>query len=117
MKDILGMIVSGVCICHCLFTPILLNLMLIGTTADLLVFEYFHFMVLGLATILGIYSFSFSYKKHYSLVPSILGVAGLILLFTAIYQSSFWETLLTLVGGLLLILAHWKNKTLQYYFI
>ena len=108
--DLLGMSVSGLCVVHCLLTPLLLVFSPIYW-GELFAHETVHLLFLILGSSFALLSLNHGYRKHQQLSILFLGAIGLLLLFLALtfIEGSSYEIGVTLLGGLLLISAHFKN--------
>ena len=113
MKDKLGVFFSGLCVVHCLiFTFIIWGG--VGTITFYKTSEQFiHPILLVLVILIGLISFPTAYRNHRKPLPLIMGITGMIGLFTALFLSTFFEIILTLFFGTLLIAAHLWNHRLQ----
>ena len=117
LKDSFGVICSSLCLVHCLFLPMVLPMLLatgaLGTAGALLASEQTHLMLLVPVVLLAVMSFPGGYRRHGSVLPSALALAGLTGLVLALLLGEATETLLTSIGAGLLIIAHLKNRKLQ----
>lgn len=110
MKDTLAMACSGLCLCHCLLTPVLLTVGSLGMVAGFLQSEALHQILLLPVVCLAVASLPFSFRLHLRWPPLLLaGVGGLFLLASFTAPESF-EVALTVPAGLLLIGAHLLNR-------
>src|SRR5690606_38709830 len=96
------------CAIHCAITPLV--------AVILPQFEYFHSpwvhgIFLLLVVPLAVYAFVKCYGEHGRVLPGVLGGAGLLLLssFAVVGFADRLETVLTVMGSLLLITGHWLN--------
>ena len=112
LKDSFGVICSSLCLAHCLLLPMLLATGALGTAGALLASEQTHLMLLVPVVLLAVMSFPGGYRRHGSVLPSALGLAGLTGLVLALLLGEATETLLTSIGAGLLIIAHLKNRKL-----
>lgn len=117
MKDFIGTALSGLCIVHCLLAPALLLLGSSGLLAWLPhSFElhlFFYVGVIGLA----LFSFPGAYQQHKNTMPGVMGAIGTVLLSLALlaellYHWHVAEAVLTLIGGVFMMLAHVSNRRL-----
>ena len=111
--DIIAISVSGLCVVHCLLTPLVLILFPI-LSGSLIASEDFHrFLLLvilptsGLAIVLGC-------RRHKDAVVLWLGLTGLSLLIMSAYWAHAWlgewaERLLTVIGGVIMAAGHVRN--------
>jgi len=113
MLDGGGILLSGLCMLHCLLLPVTLTLLpILGSTwlAD----ESFHFWMLGLIIPTSGLALIIGCRRHRDGVVAWAGTAGLLLLVvTAVIGeltlSESIERWPTLAGGLSLTYAHWRN--------
>ena len=112
LKDSFGVICSSLCLAHCLLLPMLLATGALGTAGALLASEQTHLMLLVPVVLLAVMSFPGGYRRHGSVLPSALALAGLTGLVLALLLGEATETLLTSIGAGLLIIAHLKNRKL-----
>jgi hypothetical protein len=117
VRDILGSLISGICVVHCIATALMFA---IGG-ASLVTFAA-HFEELHLIFILPIFALAFlsfpkSRKIHGNSTPIKIAAVGLCLVAFAIVVEIVWhlhelEVLLTVIGGLALVYAHMQNRKL-----
>ncbi|MDP4945682.1 MerC domain-containing protein [Alishewanella sp. SMS8] len=112
MKDIIAAALSGLCIVHCLATPILLLLGSSGLMLGVLSSEWFHYLMLLPISVLLAWSLPGGWCVHKHTAPFVLGLAGFLLLIISLFASHYAETALSLIGGGLLIGAHLYNRQL-----
>jgi len=126
--DRLGMGMAMVCAVHCLLTPILVVLLPIIATS-FWVDQNFHLWMLAIVAPMTAFSFFMGCRKHHDGVLILLAGIGLGLLITGIsvgcsscdshnHASSIFDissfphsldSLLTTLGGLTLVVAHFRN--------
>ena len=129
--DRLGVGMALICAVHCLLTPILVVLLPI-VASSFWVNEYFHLGMLFMVIPLTVISFYMGCRKHHDIFLIILAVFGIGLLFSAVIfgcsscsggHSLFqipdfrkfphgFESILTTLGGCLLVFAHIRNYRL-----
>ena len=113
--DGLGVLLSGLCLIHCIATPFLASLLPLAFW-----FEDEHGFHLRLAVILlplGAVAFWRGFKRHSRKSILLTGVAGLVLLLMGVLVHSSEKThgfetsgiSFTILGSLVLVFAHWKN--------
>ncbi|MBL6749815.1 MAG: MerC domain-containing protein [Nevskia sp.] len=112
--DRLGIVLSGICIVHCLALPLLLAaLPLVGGS----VFggHAFHEWLLVAVVPVSLVALGFGYRRHGDANVMRLGGAGLALLCFATYGyrlvglSEDWERAISIVGGLIHAAGHVLN--------
>ena len=106
MKDKLGVFFSGLCVVHCLIFTFIIwggvgSINFYKTSEELI-----HPILLLFVILIGFTSFPSAYKNHRKPLPLIMGITGMIGLFAALFLSTFFEIILTLFFGTLLIAAH-----------
>jgi hypothetical protein len=111
-RDWLGMACSGVCVIHCA-APLLLTLA--GSSlASLALFrdETLHWGLLILVPLIAVWSLAPSLRLHQCRAPLLLAGLGVSLLCCAATLGETAEKSLSIVGGLLVIVAHAHNRLL-----
>jgi TRAP-type uncharacterized transport system fused permease subunit len=113
MKDKLGVFFSGLCVVHCLIFTFIIwggvgSINFYKTSEELI-----HPILLLFVILIGFTSFPSAYKNHRNPLPLIMGITGMIGLFIALFLNTFFEIILTLFFGTLLIAAHLWNHRLQ----
>jgi len=109
MKDKLAICLSGLCICHCVLTPLLLTLGSLGVLGFIFGSEWVHYLLVVPIAILAVLSLPSSFRQHRLKLPLLLGAAGLLLVVSALFNEGSAETWLTVAGSLLLCSAHYYN--------
>lgn len=112
MKDTVGMLVSGLCLVHCLLAPVLLALGGFGVLGVLLGDELFHLVLLVPALILALASFPLACRRHRRPSVMLAGLCGVALLVLALGLEGVWELVVSVCGAGLLVSAHWANRQL-----
>lgn|SRR5690606_27446093 len=116
MKDILAAALSGLCVLHCLATPVLLALGSSGLLLGALSSEWFHYLMLLPISVLLAWSLPGGWCVHQRKAPFALGLSGFLVLIAALFAPHDAETALSVSGGLLLISAHLYNRKLVFRF-
>jgi hypothetical protein len=109
--------VSGLCLAQCLLLPVLLfvtPLISLGVLGD----ELFHLALLGVILPLSVAAFAQGYSIHRDVRMLGPGLAGLVTVVMAAVLhgrvlDDFATAMLTSLGGILLIGAHWFNLRLR----
>lgn len=109
MKDQLGAMCSGLCIVHCLVTPVILALGASGLVATILTTELFHLLLVIPVSLLLLLTLIKSYKEYGNSIHLLMGLLGIILLITALVLNEQYEAMLTISGGTFLISYHILN--------
>lgn len=105
---------SLACLIHCLALPLLIAL--IPALSELLrVPESFHRVALAFAVPASALALFLGYRRHHLINPVFPGVAGLALMASGAFAASsvLQETVLTVVGSLLVAAAHYLNWRLS----
>ena len=112
MKDLIAAVLSGLCVVHCLTTPLLLALGSSGVMLGLASSEWFHYLMLLPISVLLVWSLPGGWCAHRRKAPFVMGLAGFLLLVAALFAPHAAETALSVSGGLLLVSAHLYNRKL-----
>ncbi|MGB2740005.1 MAG: MerC domain-containing protein [Cognaticolwellia sp.] len=104
---------SMLCAIHCLLLPLLL-VALPSLGALQLQNEAFHFWMLAAVIPTSIYALTIGCKKHHRYRLLSWGISGLILMLLAVFfghdiAGESGEKILTLLGAILVVIAHWGN--------
>lgn len=112
--DGLGMTASSMCIAHCVLMPLAIALLPAVGLSFLAGEEIHRFLVLGMIGIAAL-SFGLGYPMHHRKPVLGLMATGLGLLLLAVFSdghlSEIWETGFTIVGGMVMVSAHWLNRS------
>jgi len=104
-----GMIISGICVIHCLALPIataLLPFLALGLPLE----EWAHPVLLGIALPVTGIALLRGYLRHRLVRPAILGAIGLALIaLGTLVGNDLKETLFTVMGASLVVVAHFLN--------
>jgi hypothetical protein len=113
--DGMGMTASGLCIAHCILTPVLLFAVPLAGLA-VLENELIHKALVAIVIVVGVIAFVPGLRLHgkYHMLPfALLGVGSL--LFAALAAEALWgeagETVFTTIGGSLMVYSHCRNRT------
>jgi drug/metabolite transporter superfamily protein YnfA len=108
--DWVGLGLSGLCLVHCLAMPILISLLpLLELVAEE---QSFHFWMAGLIIPVGSLAFWRGFLRHANKSIVVIGLVGLALITSGIFVHSVadqWGRVLTITGGIFLIIAHFRN--------
>tara|TARA_R110002050_G_scaffold1244_4_gene8582 strand:+ start:14818 stop:15300 length:483 start_codon:yes stop_codon:yes gene_type:complete len=108
MKDQLGIIFSSLCIVHCIAMPIILALGISG----LFTTEIVHYILIVPVVLLILLTLPTAYKRGGVLSPILAGGLGMMLLIAGLFLGEDNETLLTIMGGSLVVVFHlWNLQT------
>lgn len=106
--DRLAMGLSGLCAVHCVATAVLLGLL--ASAGGLLGKPIIHEVGLSLAMLLGAIALGRGIREHGFVLPSAVGVAGLVIMAYAMsLHESGYEPAFTILGVLVLALGHRLN--------
>ncbi|WP_444946877.1 MerC domain-containing protein [Microbulbifer sp. VTAC004] len=114
VRDTLGILASGVCLVHCLLTPLLPLLGGLGILGALQDDQFLHLLLLVPVVTLALASFPASCRRHQRYAVMVVGFSGALLLVGALYLEGVWELVASILGAGLLIIAHWVNQRLIY---
>ena len=112
MKDIIAAALSGLCVVHCLATPILLALGSSGLLLGIFSSEWFHYLMLLPISVLLAWSLPGGWCVHQRKTPFLIGLSGFLVLVAALFAPHEAEATLSISGGMLLISAHLYNRKL-----
>lgn len=111
--DKFAIFLSALCVIHCLTTPLIIVLPALG---GLLTLDHhaFHELMLFFVVPVGVIALMAGYRHHHSIAVLIGGFSGLLCIMIAAlaghsYLGFLGETLLSIVGSLIIIGAHLVN--------
>ncbi|MCJ2179876.1 MerC domain-containing protein [Novosphingobium album (ex Hu et al. 2023)] len=103
-----GIILSGLCMVHCLLGAVLVGVL--GLGGGVLLSPAIHRVGLALALVVGLVSLGFGVMRHGRVGPLVLGGLGLALMAAAILVGhGLPEAVLTVMGVSLVAFAHIRN--------
>lgn len=106
--DRAGIILSGLCVVHCLLGVLLVGML--GLGGEVLLSPAVHRFGLALALGIGVVSLGFGVARHGRTGPLLIGGLGLALMAAAIAVGhGVAEAVLTVLGVSLVALAHIRN--------
>ncbi len=108
-KDFAGMVVSTLCLIHCIAGPIILALGFSGLELSFLLNEKIHIALIFPILLFALWSIPSSYSIHKNALPIILAIVGIVLLLMGVFIENL-EELLTILASTFLIIAHFSNK-------
>lgn len=112
MKDFLGVCLSGLCILHCLLTPLLLALGGVGVIGVWFESAWVHYLLLAPICLVLVWSLPLAWIKHRNSSPLLLGAAGFSVLLLSLFVPETAEPVVAIAGSLVLITAHLFNRHL-----
>ncbi len=110
----MGQLLSALCVVHCVVLPAVLGL-LPAAAARWLSGEQTHQGLLALALMGALAAFIPGWRLHRRRVVPVLAVSGLTMLASGAFlvpEGEGWELGLNLGGGLLMAVAHGRNRAL-----
>lgn len=116
--DALAILLSGLCLLHCLALPVVVAALPLAASS-LFADERFHQWLLLGAVPTSIFALGWGWRRHRDRPVALLGAAGMLLMIVAaVGVASGWieaagERGLTIVGAVLLALAHARNYRLR----
>ncbi len=113
--DRLAIVLSGLCLLHCLALPFAvllgpaLSAWLLGTETEV------HWVLFALAVPVSLWALSRGYQSHAQVSTLILGISGLITMLLGVSHvfGHEAEVLLTVVGVTAVLIAHVRNALLH----
>jgi hypothetical protein len=106
--DRAGVLLSGLCMVHCLAGLVLVSVL--GLGGEALLNPAIHRIGLGLAVVVGAITLGLGAIRHGQRGPLLIGAAGIALMASAvIIQHGPREAFLTIVGAALVATAHIRN--------
>lgn len=114
--DGVGQLLSALCIVHCVLLPLVLGFLPVAFAAAL-EGEAVHHGLLALVGVSALAAFVPGWRLHRRPLAPVLAALGVALLVGAAFAvpedaTGPWETGLTLAGGVVLAVAHGRNRTL-----
>lgn len=112
--DKIGVLLSGVCILHCLITPIAITLIPIISLNTFVEDVLFHQLMLWLVLPTSCIALFIGCRKHRDILIAATGIVGmLILIIVAFFGHDLFgisgEKIATSVGGIILAISHTLN--------
>jgi hypothetical protein len=111
--DSLGLVLSGVCLVHCLMLPIVIGLFpLLG--AGILGHQQFHQLLLFLVVPTSIAALWLGYRRHHRGYIIVIGTVGIVILsavalFAHQVLDARGEILVASLGGVIVAISHIQN--------
>lgn len=112
MKDKLAVVCSGICLVHCVLTPMIIGLGMMGLAGKLLASEWVHIVMVFPVVALAVLSLPASYRSHRKHWPLVMAVIAIAALISAFFLPEALELWLTVPAAILLIFAHSWNRIL-----
>ena len=113
LLDTAAVILSGICMLHCLALPVVLTIFPIFSVA-LLDEQTFHLVMLVFILPVSLVALTIGCRQHKDRLTIVLGTTGLgVLMFTDVFGHEAFaftgERIITSIGGLILASAHIQN--------
>lgn len=106
--DRTGILLSGLCVVHCVAGIVLVSALGLGGEAFLA--PEIHEIGLALAIVIGVVTLGIGVSRHGQLWPLVIGTAGIALMTGGLLVGHGpAEALLTIAGVALVAIAHWRN--------
>ena len=113
ISDKFAISLSAICAIHCFFAPVFLVLF---SSFESIQYdnELIHFLFLLMTVPISFFALTLGLKNHKKSSFFILGIAGLIILILALVLGEgilgkLGEKLVTLIGSIIVVFAHFKN--------
>ena len=106
--DRTGILLSGLCVVHCVAGIVLVSALGLGGEAFLA--PEIHEIGLALAIVIGVVTLGIGVSRHGQVGPLVIGTAGIALMTGGLLVGHGpAEALLTIAGVALVAIAHWRN--------
>lgn len=112
--DKLGMFFAGLCLSHCILTPIAYMLLGSNIIFATLKSHWFHIALLVPILIIALFSFPKTWQLTNSRFFKSLVVFGALALLLAQTIGHDWEMALTISGSIMLMIAHYLSLRIRY---
>ena len=114
MKDKMAVFFSGLCLVHCILTPLIIGVGVMGLAGEILESEWVHIVMLFPVVALALFSLPSAYRSHRTHWPMVMAALGIAALCSAFFLSETLELWITIPAATLLIIAHsWNSILLQ----
>ncbi len=109
--DGIGIGLSSLCLAHCLLLPLAI-VAIPAISVGILASEWVHWLLLALALPISLYAFWRGRRHHQQWQPGAFGLTGLALMLCAVALpvGEIMETVLTVIGAILLATGHVVNQ-------
>ncbi|SFK49089.1 MerC domain-containing protein [Methylophaga sulfidovorans] len=112
MKDNIAIACSGLCLVHCVVTPIVMGLAALGAVSAWLDSPWIHQLMLVPVILLALLSLPFAYIKHGNHVPMIMVVLGISAMVSTFFLPEHYEFWITIPAALVIMSGHFWNRQL-----
>ena len=109
-NNILGILLSVLCILHCTLPFLALATSLNTISIFIEHSKIIHIFLFLMVFVVYLIVFPRSYINQRRLLILLIATSGVLLLFFALFFEGNLETITTLIGALLLLYAHYKNR-------
>lgn len=114
MKDRMAVFFSGLCLIHCILTPLIIGVGVMGLAGEILESEWVHIVMLFPVVALAVFSLPSAYRSHRAHWPMVMAAMGIAALCSAFFLPETLELWITIPAATLLIIAHsWNSILLQ----
>lgn len=110
-RDLVGVLISGICLVHCLIGPVLLLLGVASLGHIHTDEQQFHFLLLIPILLVAAWSIPSGLKKHHKTTPAIIAVVGIVFLVVGLLVIE-WSLICSIIGSLCLLVAHLLNRSI-----
>ena len=112
--DKFAILLSGVCLLHCLLTPILITLLPIISSSAFVEDLLFHQLMLWAVLPTSVIALFLGCRKHKQFLIAATGIIGISILVAVSFWGHDWlgiagEKVATSIGGVVLALSHYLN--------
>jgi len=112
--DKFAILLSGLCLVHCLLTPVIITLLPIISTSVLTEDVLFHQLLLWVVLPISFFALFMGCRKHKQFAIAGAGIVGVSILVVVAFFGHEWfghtgEKVATSIGGLILAFSHYLN--------
>ena len=110
-NNLIGIVLSILCIIHCALPFLAIAASLNSLEIFIENSKIIHIFLFALVFLVYLIVFPKNYIRDRKLLNLIISSLGVLLLFFALFLEGYPETYSTLIGAILLLLAHYRNHT------
>ena len=110
-NNLIGIVLSILCIIHCALPFLAIATSLNSIEIFIENSKIIHIFLFALVFLVYLIVFPKNYIRDRKLLHLIISSLGVLLLFFALFLEGYPETYSTLIGAILLLLAHYRNHT------
>lgn len=112
--DTIGICLSALCLIHCVALPFLIAFFPYFAP-QIFGHENFHIFIIPFIITISLIAFLPGYMSHRSKTPFFIAITAIILISLGVFaghtsKNVYWENGLTILGSILMITAHIKNR-------